>query len=431
MSKDPIKGVGNFKSQTDGKCKYDSQDEPCEYCALRNLPCEKVLGPKTRGVEVSASPNLQLWNLSPIPADESLSERERFYLQAAYWRCIGLNGIYSIIYQHMWVDHGFSLPPGPMRYAAMAHVAGDRLLGDWKVDACEFVSLFHISLSRAIDEGTVSENELFALLIVGHAVEVLDDSVTTRYQYLVGILEVATYLLNKHRSLDGYQLGCLWKKAIAYARHIDSYLTLYDKELSLGMQFHVLADSIPDDIRTSDRRLTILSDWHTGMLAEPPWIQLYEEFYGQIHSLRAIFEFYIQSPTENRRASDANQIRNSFDSVELRYLTHSKRLHATIFESETVYSWNRRLIDFIDSPRHVFRMCRRRDSRVALPNSLLCCILPLSSIEKFNFRRRALGLPSPNSLRAEFVLLFRRRPASEQASLEVSRASVSWITVWS
>lgn len=225
----------NLQSRAHGKCNYDNQDEPCEYCALRNLPCEKVRGPKTRRADVSAIPKPQLWNLSPVPTDETLSERERFYLQTAYWRSMGFDGVHSIIYQHLWVHHGFLLPPGPMQYAAMAAVAaGYRLLGEWKVDTCEFLSMFHTSMSRAVYDATISENKLFTLLIVAHTVGLLDDDGRTRYRYLVGILDVAAYVLKKHRSLDGCRLRCLWKTVIATARATDSSLRYMTRNYRSG-----------------------------------------------------------------------------------------------------------------------------------------------------------------------------------------------------
>jgi len=320
---------------------YESQDEPCQYCVLRNLSCEKVRGPKTSGVVVSASLKSPIWNPGPAPADETLTDRERFYLHALYWQCMGLNGIYSITMQHLWMTYGYSLPHGAIRCAALAITA---MRGNSKIEACEFISRFHSSLDSAICNGTVGENELFALLIVCLSGGLYDNDVNTRYMYLVGILEIGSYLSNKSDRSPDPPLRCLWKTAIQWARNYESMLGIPDKSLSLALKFHFLAENIPDHVTTSDRRLTALTDWHKGLLREPPWVQLYQLFESQIHSLRAIFEFHLQSPNVPQN-SRANWLRHSLNSMEMRYLNPFGVLHTVFFEPQSVTSLYRSLLN--------------------------------------------------------------------------------------
>jgi hypothetical protein len=156
------------------------------------------------------------------------------------------------------------------------------------------------------------------------------------YLYLVGMLDIGTYLLKRPEGQDHFPLHCICKPVISYGRLLDSRLSICDTGLSLALKFHVLAQSISDDVRTSDRRLTALADWEGGLLAEPPWTALVEAFIVEIHSLRAIFEFHLQSRDEVPQNSHANWIRHLLNSVELRYLVLSKSIHATLFGPQSV-----------------------------------------------------------------------------------------------
>jgi hypothetical protein len=252
---------------------------------------------------------------------------------------MGFNGIGPLILQHLWLHYGCSLPRGSIQYAAMALMAaGEQLDEGWKVDACMFVSLFHSSLSNAIHDGTVSENDLFALLFVSIVVDILSDNSVREgcYLYLVGILDVASYLTKTHKNLDAFPLRCLWKPAISWARHSDSVLSVKTKELSLGLRFHVLAESIPDDVKSTDRRLTTLADWQRGILVEPPWDDLRTVFWDELHSLRAIFESHLGSPGSLSELGHMDWICQSLGLVESRYLTISRPIYTTLLKPQAV-----------------------------------------------------------------------------------------------
>ena len=227
--------------------------------------------------------------------NDELSEKQLHYLYTAYWGLREFDGWMSIILQHLWLENGATLQHGSIRYAALGILAASyrELFPEWRLDHCEFISGFHSRLSEAIRKETVTENDFFGLVFVLYSVSILGGSecYISQQMYIRGIVDVLTFLMGKS---DASRLRCLWRRALSVVRTYDSDQCLLKGGRSLGMELHVLSEKM-SDISSFDRRLTALSDWKRGIVTQPPWSAIDDEFENLLHSLRATFDCWSRS----------------------------------------------------------------------------------------------------------------------------------------